>query len=402
MSLCRLFKVLFSFLSLILLSQTTTVSSETKPGQVRLNNNFILKSSVSKGIENLYNLDFDDAKSQFSKAIAADSESPVGYFYTAMIYWERILNNPNDKEAFKLFDEWTSKTIEICQKKIEKNGKDDETLLYLGGSYGFKARKDLTKKSWWPAFWNAKKGRNLLKEAFDMNPQNFDLYLGLGMYDYFLDKMPKIVKFFSFLLSFSGKKELGIEKLHKCATDGKYAKTEAKFVLMSIYTYLEKEYLKALPIALDLKNSYPENPRFYYTTAIILSGMKKWDEALRLADEISSKAEKEEKNFTLNWLPRTNYLRGEIFRGKKDYDEAIKFYNLAINSELSNETWVLPWSHLKIGMIYDTLGQREKARVKYQGVLKLEDVSEENTYVHELAGKYLEKSYSKNETGISD
>ncbi len=258
------------------------------------------------------------------------------------------------------------------------------------------------KKSWWNTFWNAKKGRNFLKEAFDINPQNYDIYLGLGMYDYFLSKMPKIVKFFSFLLSFSGEKELGIEELQKCATDGKYAKTEAKFVLMSIYTYLEKEYSKALPIAQDLKKSYPENPRFYYTTAIILSRMKKWDEALSLADEIFSKTGKNENNFTPSWIPRTNYLKGEIFREKGNNEVAIKFYNLSINSQLSNETWVQPWSHLKIGMIYDTLGQREKAKIKYQEALKLEDVSEENTYVHELARKYLEKPYKRNEDEQSD
>ena len=55
-----------------------------------------------------------------------------------------------------------------------------------------------------------------------------------------------------------------------------------------------------------------------------------------------------------------------------------------------------------MGMIYDILGQREKAKIKYQEVLGLEDISEENTYAHEFAKKYLNRPYNKNEPEIPE
>ena len=378
------------------------LSSDVKPGLSRINNTNSNKanfnSSIETGIKYLYNLDFDNAKLELSKAIDADRENPAGYFYTAMVYWERILTNPYDKEALKFFQEWTSKSIKIAENKVKKNGKDAETLFYLGGSYGFKARRDLIKKDWWQALWNAKKGRLYLREAYDLNPQNFDIYLGLGMYDYFLDKMPKIVKFFSFFFSLSGDKKLGLEELNKCATQGQFAKTEAKYVLVSIYTYLEKDYSKALPFAMELKEKYPRNPRFHYTIAIIYSKMKAWDKAFILADEISAKSKEREPNFTPDWIPKIDYLKGEICREKQSYSQALSFYNLAISSDLAKETWVLPWSNLRSGMIYDILGQRQMAVAKYKKVLELKDFSEENTYANEFAKKYLSTPYIKNES----
>ncbi|OGL47511.1 MAG: hypothetical protein A2149_01065 [Candidatus Schekmanbacteria bacterium RBG_16_38_11] len=397
----RLKKILF-LVSTFLFLPYLTLSAQIKPEPSNINNKSIFTSSIEKSIDYLYNLDFDKAKLELNKAIEADKENPAGYFYTAMVYWERILSNPYDKEAFNLFQDWTSKSIEVAEKRIKEKGKDSESLFYLGGSYGFKARRDLIKKDWWQALWNARKGRFYLKEAFELNPQNYDTYLGLGMYDYFLDKMPKIIKFFSFFLSLSGNKTLGLEELTKCATQGKFAKTEAKYVIVSIYTYLEKDYSKALPFAIELNEKYPRNPRFYYTTAIVYSKMKIWDEALKLTDEISEKTKKGEPNFTSDWIPKVDYLKGEIYREKQNYSQALSFYNLAINSDLAKDTWVLPWSNLRIGMIFDLLGQRKMAVAKYRKVLELKDISEENTYAHEFAKKYLSSPYSKNESEVPE
>ena len=117
----RLKKILF-LVSTFLFLPYLTLSAQIKPEPSNINNKSIFTSSIEKSIDYLYNLDFDKAKLELNKAIEADKENPAGYFYTAMVYWERILSNPYDKEAFNLFQDWTSKSIEVAEKRIKEKG----------------------------------------------------------------------------------------------------------------------------------------------------------------------------------------------------------------------------------------------------------------------------------------
>ena len=57
----------------------------------------ILDQRVLRGIDKLYNYEFDRADSDFLEVIRLRPDHPAGYFFRAMIQWERIISNFDDE-----------------------------------------------------------------------------------------------------------------------------------------------------------------------------------------------------------------------------------------------------------------------------------------------------------------
>ena len=64
---------------------------------------------------------------------------------------------------------------------------------------------------------------------------DYDAYLGLGIYNYLADVLPKFVKVLSFILGINGDKELGLKQIRLAHEKGVFTKTEALFFLGAIY-----------------------------------------------------------------------------------------------------------------------------------------------------------------------
>src|SRR6185436_15881562 len=77
-------------------------------------------------------------------------------------------------------------TVRVAEKALE-SAKDDKTraeaYLYLGGAQGLKGRWLVTQKQWLKAYRLGKSGHRMLQRALEKDPQLYDAYLGLGIYD---------------------------------------------------------------------------------------------------------------------------------------------------------------------------------------------------------------------------
>ncbi len=57
----------------------------------------VIDQRVQRGIDELYNFEFDKAESDISEVIKLRPDHPVGYFFRAMIQWERIISKFDDE-----------------------------------------------------------------------------------------------------------------------------------------------------------------------------------------------------------------------------------------------------------------------------------------------------------------
>ena len=94
-----------------------------------------------------------------------------------------------------------------------------------------------------------------------MDPQLYDSYLGLGIYQYYVDAMPVIAKLFSSWLLMPGSRTEGMRKLELAAEKGKYGMPMAKGFMAEKYGFNEGEHLKAIEIYKELIMKYPDNFR---------------------------------------------------------------------------------------------------------------------------------------------
>ena len=94
-----------------------------------------------------------------------------------------------------------------------------------------------------------------------MDPSLEDAYLGLGIYNYFVDTLPTIVKMLKFLIGLpAGGRELGLEQLRRATDKGDLVRDEAKFYLAKDFSRSsEAEFGKSLDLFQQLAREYPDN-----------------------------------------------------------------------------------------------------------------------------------------------
>jgi tetratricopeptide (TPR) repeat protein len=323
-----------------------------------------INTDVLKGIHLLYNCEFNDAEKIFQKIITEFPHRPIGYFYLAMVTWSKLASG-------------FCTTIQIANIRIENDVADSFDFFYLGGALGFKGRFELMKSKWVSSFFAASNAIEALKTCLNMDPNNRDVLLGLGIFDYYTASLSGVLKFFSYLLLHKGNKDEGLRKLNIAAKEAIYSKTEAKSMLLHIYLFGEKDFLKALPFAEYLEKRYDKNPRFKLlkgVSYICLDMDFKYRNTLNDLRQRSLRASS--SKIASLWHRRALYLESIYYFFHADYLEARSILKMILKKpDPENDPAMIAWPIVKIGMSYDLEGNREEAIKCYRQVLKMKNGS---------------------------
>lgn len=354
-------------------------------------------SLITAGINQIYNIKFKKAEATFLTVQKEFPQKPAGKFFEAMIDWWRITLNPESKKYDNIFIKKLDATIEFCDKILDKNPNNVDAIFFKGGALGFRGRLHALRKDFFKAALDAKEALPLVNRAYKLNPKNKDVILGFGIYNYYAAEIPKQYPFIKpFMIFFpGGNTQKGLQQLKIVAKEGKYAKIEATFFLLTLYYRYEKNYDEALKYAKILVRKFPDNPLFLsyygriyvrkndYLTAgkIFLREVKKCDEGL--------------PGFGIGFKREADYYVGMKYKLENKIDSAIVYFKdsekLSRILDKKKVTGFLINSVLYLGMFYDQLGYRNLAIEKYKEVLKLKEF----WHSHEQAKKYLKHPYKK-------
>jgi tetratricopeptide (TPR) repeat protein len=350
---------------------------------------------IQQGIDHIYNLEFYDAEKLFAEVIRLRPEHPSGHFFRAMIQWWRILSNLEDESGDDRFDEMLEEVIDMCDVMLERNPNDITALFFKGGSLGFRGRLRGNRGNWFGAARDGLSALPIVRLAHELDPENNDVLLGMGIYHYYADVVPSeypIVK--PFMVFFpSGDRKKGLEELELASQKAKYASVEATYFLVQNYFLFEKNFAKAHQLALQLNKRYPQNPLFlrYVGRSSVSLGM--WGDVLRVFSEIATRATEKQTGFNATEAREAYYYLGKYFFTVKKYDESLTNFlrcvELSLELDKEGASGFLSMATLQIGMIHDLQKRRQEALTKYRAVLKMKAF--ENT--HRDAGMYLEKPY---------
>lgn len=187
-----------------------------------------------EGIDLIYDMQFEKALGKFDEIVKLEPDNPKGYFLrSAVYYWMFMVDistasrNENNEQKFI---ELSFAAIEIAEEKLGENKQDIDAMFYLGGAYGNLGRYyGQSNESMLKAYWYGRKGRNYLEDVVKKNPDYYDAYLGLGIYHYYMDMLPRFFKALSFLLGIEGNRKKGLDELNIAVENGIYTKDEAMF-----------------------------------------------------------------------------------------------------------------------------------------------------------------------------
>lgn len=351
-------------------------------------------STVTTGIKQIYNIKFTEAEKTFRSLIADYPDKPSGRFFLAMVDWWKILINPDNESLDDIFFQKLEDVIYQCDEILEKNPDDVDALFFKGGAIGFRGRLRAYRESWIKAADDGREALPIVEHAYKVDPNNLDVQLGFGIYNYYASVIPNEYPLIKPLMIFfpDGDKQKGIEQLTNTASNGKYAKYEARYFLMTLYYTYEKNPYKAEEYAKQLTNDFPDNPVFerWYGRVAAKKGnytqadsifRNVWNKSeLNLAGYNSSKAKRE-----------ASYYIAYQYKVNANYDSALVYFQkceeLSRKVDIDEESGFLVYSILYQAQINDTLGKKEKAIEQYESLLEMRDYGN----AHAIAENNLER-----------
>jgi TolA-binding protein len=329
-----------------------------------------IENIISEGLKQSYDFEMSAAENIFSNLIKKFPKDPRGYHYKSTIYlWNYIGNS--DKKDLDRFLFYSDAAIEKANIFINDPKNEEIAKFILGSSYGYRAIAFGKSEKYLDMIWASKKSSSYLTDVIELNNQNYDAYLGLGLFKFALSKVPAAFKWALSTIGFNGDQEEGLRFLTLASEKGKFAKVEAKFYLAQIYSEYFNEYEKAGKILTQLSNAFPGNLLFLYSSAV--TDLK--DRSLNQSERQLLKIVKEKKSPFKQITSFSYFLLGDISFRKNNFEKAKQLYIQFLSSTLTNDYKGI--AYYRLAVCHEMLNERPSAKMYFQyvneGNLSLDD-----------------------------
>lgn len=369
-----IFSALLTFLFLFFPCVSTSLLNAAETQVQSADPVFQVNQRIVKGIHLIYNRRFNDAENLFRKIILDSPQHPSGHFYLAMITWSRLVAGFWTEKTVEEYKRRIDRVIEVAQARVDGGGAGSYDFFYLGGALGFKGRFELMKGNWFSSFLLASDAIKALKTCREMAPDNKDVLLGIGTFDYYTARLSGVLKFLTYFLLHRGDRKKGIKKLYDAAAHAAYSSTEAKSVLLHIQLFLEKNFPKALLLASELSSRYDENPRFKTLEGVCFIQMGRNRDYQRIMEALLEKSREASPATAGIWKRRALYLASTNDLINGCYEKArFTLEKILADQDPLNDPAMIAWPLIKIGMSYDLAGKRDRAVTYYNRVFKMKN-----------------------------
>lgn len=355
-------------------------------------------SLVSSGIKQIYNIKFPEAENTFRRVIADYPDHPAGRFFLAMIDWWKILVDLESEEYDDIFFQKLEDVIYQCDQLLKKNPENIDALFFKGGSIGFRGRLRAYRESWLKAASDGRDALPIVERASNLDPENVDVQLGFGIYNYYAAVIPYEYPMVKPLMLFfpKGDKGKGIEQLNNTAKNGKYANYEAQYFLMSLYFNYENNPFKASEYADILTKEFPDNPTFHRWRGRIAAKKGDYNSSSIIFKNFLDKIKANYPGYNTNRnIREAAYYVGYQYFNETQLDSSLHYFKECERASRiidKEDSGFLVNAVLYQGMIYDLMGKRDEAVKKYNLILKMDEYANSR----KTAKGYLENPFKKN------
>jgi len=338
-------------------------------------------SRVNEGIKQIYNIKFTEAEKTFRSVMADYPEHPSGRFFLAMIDWWKILLDPDNESYDDIFFQKLEDVIYQCDQLLDKNPKDVDALFFKGGSIGFRGRLRAFRESWLKAADDGREALPIVEEAAALDPNNMDVQLGFGIYNYYAEVIPNENPLIKPLMIFfpDGDKAKGIQQLKNTAFNGKFAKYEARYFLMTLYYRYENNAIVADEFSKMLCDDFPDNPVFEKWRGRIAVKRGDYFLADSVFKDVLAKANKRYFGYsTPNSLREAAYYIGNNFKNSGQLDSAKVYFEKCINEskkidDEGEESGFQVNAVLFLAQMAETQNKKDEAIRLYKKLLDMND-----------------------------
>ena len=315
---------------------------------------------ITEGLNSVFEIDFPAALAKFQEAKSVAPNDLRGPFFESTVYFWRTMFTKN-RGDYEQFLNLSDNLIKKCEDINDKNENDLDAQFYKGWSYTLRAVIVYTiDRKMLQAATDAKDGNKALIFVVEKNPNYYDAYLGLGVFNYMSSMIPKKLQWLTSILGFSGDRETGRKQLLTASEKGTYTNTEAKFYL-TLLSWREENYTDAEDYATKLKEAHPNSPAIWMLWGLLLTQQDKMTDAINAYEKALTLNKDKQSDMVFktaygalgNAYFRTNQFDKASEYGKKYMAYATKDDN--VNNRLYS-----------IGVSLELLGKRNEALEYYK------------------------------------
>jgi len=311
------------------------------------------------GITAVLNLDFVSADSIFSARSAADPASPAGEFGLGLSAWWKLVSGMEGASSADV-ERHLEQAMTISKRFAELPGKRAEALYYSGRSSSLLSAIYLIENRKVQAAKSAQRSQSYLSLCLKEDPKFVDANLGLGLYHYYADALPRFFKFFGWLVGIKGNRDLGLRELRAAAQGGATTQPEALYFLTNVLTNFEGRPDEAILLIRVLSQAYPRNHVFFVEYQNCLESLGYYPEAEDAYTRALAPGGAFEGARAVRLMLGRNLLR------QARYEESAKVFEAELTGPADRTDPALPWFFYFAARSRDLLGQWEAALKHYK------------------------------------
>jgi hypothetical protein len=233
-----------------------------------------IPADAKRAVELMYDGKTDEATALAHRVEAARPEHPLGYLIEADILWWNIYCKWSERK-YNTIDAWShtrpadsdddaelalaDKVSKLAETAIAKSD-TAEMELYAGLGYASRARLLGLRYEKIPVARAGVEARRHLQRCLELDPEMADAYLGLGLYNYYVDTLSAMAKVLRFFMGIpGGDKRVGLRQLEIASTKGTLTSLEARFNMAKSLRNYDFDYARAQKAAAPLLEAHPGN-----------------------------------------------------------------------------------------------------------------------------------------------
>jgi tetratricopeptide (TPR) repeat protein len=352
------------------------------------------RADVLAGLDHLYRMDFAGAEGAFARVAERHPAHPAGPFLAALVPWWHLLLDPEDSRHDADILAAMDAVVDRAERLSRRDPGDPDALFFATGAFAFRARMHAYRGRWLRAAQDGRRALSSLRRLRRRDPDNDDLYFGIGLFDYLAEVVPREHPFLRpFALLFArGDRARGLAELERAASRGRFVQTEARYALYQLHLFFEKDAGKAREDVAWLRRHYPENPLFEVEEGRVDAQLGLWPEAAVLLQEVAERQVAGQPGYSgalaekaLYWLARGE-MANRRYQGALEYLDRLDY----LAAERNYDAYLRAAGRLRRGMTYDALGRRDDALRCYREVLAMDTGGD----VRDRAREFLEKPFA--------
>ncbi len=363
------FGLLICLCGMIFIIPTGTAAAQAQTPQYR--------SYLRQGLEKALNLEWQSAFGHLNKAVELDREDPAGYAFLAVAHLFASELSFAEKERLAYQGpmlRYAGEALAKGQKRVERHPEDGQAYFAMALTAIVKIRWAMKQRSYLTVAQEAARAWDNIRRAKAANPQDYDIYLLMGMFHYHIDQLSALTRFLSSLLITSGDRSLGLQELRLAVQKGELLKELAQAELSAVLINFEKQPAQALSLILSLRDQFPGNYHLSFGLATTYSELLRFEEAFTIARELERGIQSGKPPYVPQLQSRHDNLMGRILFNQGDYAKAAEALQKVIGNEAHYNIHNRAFALLRLGMIHDVRRDRKQAREYYTRILEIEGV----------------------------